>query len=165
MPPILTTKAIILCPHGGLGTSIPTDPRWSIDGGTVLLDGDAGTLACPFLLFPCVGYRLQSMGLNATRIGARPVMLVTDFTQSFTGFPLTLTEVHQVVDDSTPAPIPPGASAPPLSPELADVTSPVVTVVMPLTTVKKVPPPPAGVRMTFSLTSPFPRTWILTWQD
>jgi len=83
MPQVLTTNAMILCPHGGKGTSVPTDPKWTVNGGVVLLDGDAGTLTCPFIL-PCVGYPLRSMGLNATVIDGRKVMLVTDFTPSIT---------------------------------------------------------------------------------
>ena len=47
MPQVLTTNAVIVCPHGGLGTSLPTDPKWSVNGGIVLLEGDTGTLACP----------------------------------------------------------------------------------------------------------------------
>ena len=44
MPQVLTTNALILCPHMGLGTSIPSDPKWSVNGGFVLLENDVGTL-------------------------------------------------------------------------------------------------------------------------
>ena len=42
MPKVLTTNAQILCPHGGIGASIPSDPKWTINGGIVLLDNDRG---------------------------------------------------------------------------------------------------------------------------
>ena len=66
MPQVLTTNAMIVCPHGGLGTTIPTVPKWQINGGYVTVEGDSGTLSCPFGLFPCTRYQLGSMGLNAT---------------------------------------------------------------------------------------------------
>src|SRR5690348_8195629 len=71
MPQILTTNAIITCPHGGKGTTIPTVPKWRINGGFVSVEGDTGSLACPFLIYPCIGYTLQSMGLNATTMDQR----------------------------------------------------------------------------------------------
>jgi hypothetical protein len=111
MPQVLTTNALILCPHMGPGTSIPSDPKWSVNGGFVLLENDVGTLACPYLPCPCVGYVLQSMGLNATEVDGRKVILVTDFNQTLTGLPLTITEFHQTYDDSVPAALPPGYSA------------------------------------------------------
>src|ERR1051326_5236054 len=131
MPKPLTTNAQILCPHGGIGTSIPSDPKWTINNGFVLLENDTGTLACPYLPYPCIGYQLKSMGLNATQIDGRKVILDTDFNQTFTGLPLFITEFHQTIDNSTVAPIPSGQDAPPLSPELADTVRPVVTAVPP----------------------------------
>ena len=64
------------------------------------------------------------MGLNASQIDGQKVILVTDFNQSFTGLPLTMAETHTTIDNSTPAPIPAGQPAPPLSPALADVVKP-----------------------------------------
>ena len=61
------------------------------------------------------------MGLNATQIDGRKVILVTDFNQTLTGLPLLMTESHQTFDESTPAAIPTGQPAPPLSPEMADL--------------------------------------------
>ena len=162
MPQVLTSNALILCPHGGVGTSVASDPKWSIQGGLVLLENDIGTLACPFLPFPCVGYQLRSMGLNATRIGSRKVILATDFNQSQTGLPLTITEFHQVLDNSTPAAIPVGQSAPPLSTELADVTKPVVVAAPPVLAFNSVTMAPPTVAATFTLTSAFPLLWQLT---
>ncbi len=161
MPQVLTTNAIIVCPHGGLGTSTPTDPKWSVSGGVVLLENDPGVLACPFLLHPCVGYQLKSMGLNATQIDGRKVMLITDFNQSITGLPLTMTETHQTFDDSTPAPIPAGQSAPPLSDALADAIKPVVSVVPPALAFSTVTSLPPTALATFTLFSDYPLLWKL----
>lgn len=163
MPQLLTTNAFISCPHGGLGTTIPSLPKWQINGGFVCVEGDVGTLSCPFLLYPCIGYRLQSMGLNATQIDGRKAMLVTDFNQSFTGLPLLMVETHPVLDQSTPAPIPPGQSAPPLPPELADAVKPIVTV--PQTPFPFSTSAPAPVVILFNLTTNFPLKWILTLID
>ena len=66
--------------------------------------------------FPCTGYQLRSMGLNATQIKGERVILATDFNQTCTGLPLTMIETHQIIDNSTPAPIPDGQPAPPLPP-------------------------------------------------
>lgn len=163
MPQLLTTNAIITCPHGGPGTTVPSDPKWQINGGFVCVENDVGTIACPFLILPCAGYQLQSMGLNATRIDGRKAILVTDFNQTFTGLPLLMTETHPVQDQSTPAPIPAGQSAPPLSPELTDAIPPVVTV-SPAPFPFKITPPPAPVPLviTFNLTATYPLRWILT---
>ena len=163
MPQLLTTNAQIFCPHGGKGTTVPSVPKWQINGGFVCVEGDVGTLACPFLIYPCVGYKLQSMGLNATKIDQRRAMLVTDFNQSFTGLPLLMMETHPVFDQSTPAPIPAGQPVPPLSPEMTDLVAPVVTV-------PQAPFPfsmsaPAPVVITFNLTSDHPLKWILTLID
>lgn len=163
MPQLLTTNAQIFCPHGGKGTTVPSAPKWQINGGFVCVEGDVGTLACPFLLYPCVGYTLQSMGLNATTIDQRKAMLVTDFNQSVTGLPLLMIETHPVFDQSTPAPLPAGQAAPPLSPAMADLVAPTVTV-------PQAPFPfsvsaPAPVVITFSLTTDHPMQWILTFID
>ena len=162
MPQVLTSNALIICPHGGIGTSVASDPKWSIQGGLVLLENDTGTLACPFLPFPCIGYQLRSMGLNATRIGLRKVILATDFNQSLTGLPLTMTEFHQVVDNSTPASIPVGQSAPPLSSELADAINPIVVAAPHVLAFNSTTMAPPTLATTFTLTSAFPLLWQLT---
>lgn len=163
MPQLLTTNAIITCPHGGIGTTIPSAPKWQIDGGFVCVEGDTGTLACPFLVYPCVGYTLKSMGLNATSIDSRQAILVTDFNQTLTGLPLLMVETHQVFDQSVPASIQPGQPAPPLSPELTDLIAPIV--VAPPTPFPFVIHAPAPVVITFNLTADHPLKWVLTLID
>ena len=161
MPRVLTTNALILCPHLGKGSTTPTSLKWQISGGIVSLENDTGVLACPFLPFPCIGYQLKSMGLNATQVDGGRVVLVTDFNQSFTGLPLTMQEFHQTFDESTAAPIPSGQPAPPPSPFLLDLVQPIVTTPAP-----SLPPysitSHAPLTVTFSLSSAFPLRWILT---
>src|SRR5918999_4208540 len=130
MPQVLTTHALILCPHAGKGTTIPSHPKWQISGGFVAVEGDTGFLACPYVPLPCGSYQLGSMGLNATQIDGRKVILVTDFNQSATGLPLTIMETHNVIDDSTPAPLSVGKPVPPLAPVMTDVTKPLVTCIL-----------------------------------
>jgi hypothetical protein len=163
MPQVLTTNAIIVCPHGGVGTSTPiAPPKWSVNGGSVLLENDTGTLDCKFPQSPCTSYILKSMGLNATKVDERKVILVSDFNQSLTGLPLTMTEFHQTIDNSTPASIPPGEDAPPLSPELADTMKPVVTGIPPILAFNSTTSLPPAATVTFNLFSNFPLRWILT---
>lgn len=168
MPQILTTNAMIMCPHGGVGMSSPSNPKWFVEGGAVLLDGDSGSITkapCIFPL-PCLGYQLRSMGLNATQVDGRKVMLVTDFTQSLTGFPLILTESHQAFDNSTPTPLSPGAAVPATPPELQEFDLPVVSVTPATLTFNKTgfsnSGNPVSLSMTFSLQTQFPRLWLLT---
>ncbi len=160
MPQVLTTNAIITCPHGGVGTSTPTSLKWTVNGGIVLLENDPGVLSC-VAIPPCVGYQLRSMGLNATQIDGRKVILVTDFNQSFTGLPLLMIETHQTFDDSTPTPIPAGQTAPPLSPALADAIAPVVAVVPPVLAFNTITSLPPTALATFNLFSDFPLSWKL----
>lgn len=162
MPQVLTTNALIVCPHGGLGKTVPGRPLWSVNGGFVLVEGDVGVLACPFLPFPCLGYRLQSMGLNASRISGEKVMLVTDFNQTFTGLPLVMTETHAMRDESTPVALPALGPAPELPAELRDTTPPLVTGSMPVSAFTASTMQPATVVATFTLAHPFPMKWILT---
>src|SRR5262249_32018635 len=136
-------------------------PKWRINAGYVSVENDIGVLSCPFIPVPCVGYRLSSMGLNASQIDGRKVILVTDFNQSFTGLPLLIVESHQVLDNSTPAPIPPRQAAPRLSRALRDAIRPVVASPVPvLPFVIASNPPPLVV--TFTLTGDFPNLWVLT---
>ena len=163
MPQVLTTNALISCPHAGGGVSSPSDPTWSVSGGVVLVEGDTGKLPLCVNNPPCHGYTLRSMGLNATQIKGKKVILVTDFNQSETGLPLTMTEFHPVKDDTSPAPIPDGQDAPPLPPPLADNTKPAVTVppTPPLVFTKSSNSPPT-LEATFEITSAHPLKWILT---
>jgi hypothetical protein len=162
MPLVLTTNALITCPHGGVGTTIPLSPKWTVNGGFVTADGDSGTLTCVFIP-PCVGYTLKSMGLNATTIDGKNAMLVTDFVQSISGVPLQIQDFHTTSDDSTPAPIPSGQSAPPPTPALADLAAPVAVAAPP--TMPFSLSAPAPVAFTFTLTSDHPLRWILTLLD
>jgi len=161
MPQVLTTNAKIVCPHLGQGTTMNTSTHWSIDGGYVALDGDTGTLSCTFIP-PCASYVLQSMGLNAVQMDGRKVMLVTDFLKSVTGLPLVVTELHKVVDDSTPAPLPVGQSAPPLPPAMTDTTPPVVQLTVPPLDFHTLVTPPVPVTATFTLSATYPLQWMLS---
>jgi hypothetical protein len=177
MPQVLTTNALILCPHGGKGTSIPTSPIWTVNGGAVLVENDTGTLACPFVLCPCIGYKLSSMGLNATMINGRRVILATDFNQTFTGLPLIITEFHQTFDNTTPASLPaapgpparPGeglspatSSSPPLSPDMLDSTKPTVVAAPPVLAFNSMTMMPPVLTVVFTIVTAFPLKWILT---
>lgn len=161
MPQVMTTNAVVMCPHGGVGTTTPASLKWSVNGGLAVREGDTGTLSCVFVP-PCTGYTLRSMGLNSTKIDGVAVILATDFNQSLTGMPLTITETHTTIDDSTPASIPAGDTAPPLAPELIDVTAPVVMPVPPAAAFNSVTMLPATLPIAFTLNHPFPLQWVLT---
>lgn len=161
MPQVLTTNAVIVCPHAGIGTSLPTVRKWSVNGGVVLLENDTGTLTC-VSPYPCVGYQLRSMGLNASRIDGRRVILATDFNQTYTGLPLTIAETHSMIDNSTPAAIPVGQAAPALSPAMADVTKPLVIGTPPALTFVLSTGQPLTLNASFTLTAAHPLKWVLT---
>lgn len=158
MPQLMTTNALVTCPHGGKGTSIPSSPTWAIQGGFVLREGDTGVLTCPW----CVEYTLQSMRLNATTIDGVPAVLATDFNRTAIGLPLLIAETHTTFDNSTPAPVPAGADAPPLSPELLDTTPPVVVPLLPAAAFSSTTMLPVTLPLVFTLASPFPLMWTLT---
>jgi hypothetical protein len=161
VPQILTTNATILCPHGGKGTTVPTSQKWKISGGLVLLENDAGTLSCPFSFYPCGGYTLRSMGLNATKVDGRRVILVSDFNQSVTGLPLTMVDTHTTIDNSTPVAIPAGQAASPLPPALTDMTPPTVTAFPTALVFDTTTMMPATVSVTLTLASAHPLRWVL----
>jgi len=161
MPQLMTTNALVTCPHGGKGTSIPSSPKWSIQGGFVLREGDTGVLSCGWVP-PCVSYVLKSMHLNATVIDGVPAVLVTDFNQTLTGLPLMIIETHTTLDNSTPAPVPAGSDAPPLSPELLDTTPPIVVPLLPAAAFSSTTMLPVTLPLVFTLASPFPLMWKLT---
>jgi hypothetical protein len=102
------------------------------------------------------------MGLNATEIDGRKVILVTDFNQSITGLPLTMMETHDVIDDSTPAPLPAGQPVPPLTPAMTDVTKPLVTCVPAASTFNSTTALPSTLAAAFTLSTAFPLKWRLT---
>lgn len=160
MPKVLTTSATITCPHGGTGTTTPSTPYVDAQG-TVTCEGDVGVLSCVFTM-PCVGYTLKSMGLNATTIAGKKVILSTDLQQSQTGLPLSIVETTTLVDDSTPSPLPDGASSAPLAPELLDVAPPVIAGVPPSVPFVTSTMQPASAPVTFTLNSAFPLSWTLT---
>jgi hypothetical protein len=161
VPQVMTTNAILMCPHGGVGTSTSMNPKWVVEGGVVLLENDPGVLSCNFVP-PCAGYILRSMGLNASKIDGVPVILATDFQQSATGLPLVIVESNHTIDNSTPAPIPAGQDAPPLSPELIDTTKPVIVAGPPALFFDSTTQVPPTVIATFTLTHPYPLRWVLT---
>lgn len=161
MPQVLTTTATITCPHAGVGTTTPATPYVNAQGGFVACEGDVGVLSCAFIV-PCVGYTLASMGLNASLIAGRKVILATDFQKSVTGLPLSVVETTTVIDDSTPAPLPAGASSAPLAPELLDVAPPVVAAVPPAVAFSTTTLQPATAAVVFTLTSAYPLSWTLT---
>jgi hypothetical protein len=168
MPKIWTTNAQVSCPHGGGGTSQAIPPRKAtINGGEILLDNDQGVFDSPPCTNrpPCVGYACRSMGLNATSIRGRAVMLVSDFTQTYTGFPVTVVESH-VVDDKTLPGTPP-ATGQVIPPEMQENDRPTVVAVPPTFPFSKTAfantSQPATVPLTFSLSSQYPLKWML-WQ-
>jgi hypothetical protein len=165
VPLVLTTNALTLCPHGGRGTSVPSDPKWSVNGGFVLVEDDVGALACPFVPYPCIGYRLQSMGLNATVIDGRKVILTSDFNQSFTGLPLTMVDFHHTIDDSSPTPVPAGGGTPHLPPQLTDMTAPTVVGIPPALAFDSTTTLPLTAVATFTLIGGYPMRWVLTLID
>lgn len=171
MPQVLTTNAVITCPHGGLGRSISKNPIWLVNSGAVLVENDTGSLSCPFVIHPCLGYQLRSMQLNATKIQGQQVVLATDFNQTFTGLPLLIQESHPVFDDSLPASLPAGltASSPsesgaesPLPPALADTQPPTVQGLPPLLVFNSMTMQPQSLTIVFRLATKYPRQWILT---
>lgn len=160
-PRVLTTGATITCPHGGVGTTVPTSMAWTVGGMNVVRANDTGTLTCPFIV-PCVGYTLRSMGLNATQLEGQQVVLETDFQQSQTGLPLQIADTHTTIDDSTPAPLPPpGQDPPPGDPALLDLLPPVVVAAPPAGAFSVTTSMPATLPFTFTLNSAFPLSWSL----
>jgi hypothetical protein len=105
------------------------------------------------------------MGLNSTFVTGKRVILVTDFNQSISGLPITMIETHPVIDETTPVGIPDGQPAPPLPPEMTDLTKPTVTTSLPafIFTISTLTPP--SVLITFTLTSEHPLLWRLTQID
>ena len=161
MPPLLTTNAVITCPHGGVGTTIPSTPIFSVAGGFVCGESDTGTLACPFVV-PCGGYTLKSMKLNATTLSGRQAILATDFQQSFTGLPLTIADPNSAIDRSSPASLPPGETSAPISPAMTDESAPIVVAVPPVTPFSTMTMLPPVTAITFTLSHAFPLSWMLT---
>jgi len=102
------------------------------------------------------------MGLNATELGGKKVVMVTDFNLTDTGLPLIISESHQVFDDSTMAPLPTGQPAPPFPAPLLDATVPGVTAAPPAAAFNLTTQLPPTIAITFTLTAAFPLKWVLT---
>ena len=103
------------------------------------------------------------MGLNSTKINSKRVILVTDLNTSVTGLPLTMIEHHNVLDDSTVAAIPAGQDAPPITPAMADMTTPVIQATPPTAVFNTTTQMPATIPLTFTLAAAFPMQWSLVW--
>jgi hypothetical protein len=162
MPQPVTTNTQILCAHFSAALkNPPLAPLWTIDGGTVLVEGDSGTFPDCTSTINCGGYQLRSMGLNATLVAAKRVILVTDFNQSLTGLPLTMIETHRVLDETTPTAIPDGQPAPPLPPEMTDVAKPTITTTLPALNFTISTNAPPSVLVSFELSSEHPLLWRL----
>jgi hypothetical protein len=135
-----------------------------VQGGDVLLEGDQGKLPGCQNLVQCGGYLLRSLGLNNSFIDGRRIMLVTDFVQSFTGFPISVREVHSIFDNTTPAPLAPGAPAE-LPPELQEDDVPVASAAPPQLPFSisafGVSGQPLALPYAFTIQSRFPRAWTL----
>lgn len=165
MPKVLTANAQITCPHGGSGTSTPAaSPIAFVNGGAVLVDGDSGTIAGCANQMPCTKYPVTSLQLNAAYVSGKHVMLVTDFLQTDTGFPLKVQETHEIYDNTIPAALSAGA-APVIPPELQETDIPTVAVAPPtlpfsIATFSNTGNP-AMLPYVFTLSSLFPRRWTL----
>jgi hypothetical protein len=160
----MTQNATVQCAHGTPGQSTPLvqPAKWLVNDGAVLLENDTGDF--PLCVFnpPCKKYILKSMGLNATTVDGRRVILVTDFQQSVTALPMTITETHQVYDDTSPAGLTDGGPPPPADPEMTDLIAPVVVAAPPALAYNIATMSPAPLPVTFSLTSAHPMQWVLT---
>ena len=95
MPFVLTTNAVITCPHGGKVTLIPKQEVVSIQGGFVLCFGDlvgapiAGCLQLPTpATKPCTTV-LAVLGAIAPKVlvGGRPVHVQMPMTATTDGVP------------------------------------------------------------------------------
>ena len=77
---VLTSRATIMCPHGGSVTMTPTAVRVTVDGDPPLCEGDVGTIAgCPFTIgtaaSPCL--RTEWM-MPAKRVSVEGAQVLTN---------------------------------------------------------------------------------------
>jgi hypothetical protein len=75
---VLTSRATIMCPHGGSATVTPTAVRVAVDGDPPLRLGDVSTVAgCPFTVgsapSPCVRIEWTMPAARVTIEGAAPL--------------------------------------------------------------------------------------------
>jgi hypothetical protein len=79
--PVLTVLSRSQCPHGGPGTLMPGVTKVLVDGGLVLVAGDAGLFAgCAFTVppgkpQPCVKAQL-TMASGKVLVESKPVLLL-----------------------------------------------------------------------------------------
>jgi hypothetical protein len=81
MGQILTASAVLLCPHGGKVSAVPSNLRAKAAGGFILSASDTFLIAgCPFfagaVYHPCVTVRWIVPGLRSSAAGAK--VLTTD---------------------------------------------------------------------------------------
>jgi hypothetical protein len=105
------------------------------------------------------------MGLNATKLRQRKVILVTDVQQTFTSLPITITENHKTFDDSTPAGLPTDGSAPTIAPELLDLVRPLVVALPTALGFSLTYQTPSPVPIVFTSFTAFPLQWSLRLVD
>jgi hypothetical protein len=80
--PIITTAAMLMCPHGGTVMLQTTNAQARAEGAPMCLVTDVHTVVgCPFTLpgpvpEPCVTVRWQA-GATQTQVGGTPVLLQT----------------------------------------------------------------------------------------
>lgn len=99
MPFVLTTNAVITCPHGGVVTLIPKQQVVSIQGGFVLCFGDlvgAPIVGCPQIgpgIKPCTTVLATLPGSVAPKVlvAGRPVHLQMPMPASTDGVPPGMT--------------------------------------------------------------------------
>lgn len=76
---VLTTRATIMCPHGGTATVMPSAVRTAVDGDPPLRMGDVATIAgCAFNVggspSPCVRIEWMLPSSRVTIEGAAPLL-------------------------------------------------------------------------------------------
>ena len=76
---VLTTRATIMCPHGGSATVVPTAVRTVVDGDPPLRESDVSTIAgCAFNVSgapsPCVRVEWMLPAARVTFEGGAPLV-------------------------------------------------------------------------------------------
>ena len=112
---------------------------------------------------PCAGLHAEIDGPQLHEDQRQKVILVRDLNTGITGLPLTMVDHHNVFDDSTTAAIAAGQNAPPITPAMADMAPPVVTVAPPAAAFNTTTQMPATIPLTFVITTAFPMQWSLVW--
>jgi hypothetical protein len=81
---ILTMTSTVQCPHGGMGTAIPSQTKVRIDGAPVLLESDVHTVAGCSLNNPCVQIA-WSAGAQKVSVNGTAVLIRTSMGQCKSG--------------------------------------------------------------------------------